>query len=44
MSLITLTRGDLADMLQLARTMVFRLLGTVVAIMAVMAAADYLFQ
>ena len=44
MRLIALTRGDIGDVLQLTRAMTLRLLGAVVAIMAVVAAADYLFQ
>jgi flagellar biosynthetic protein FlhB len=42
--LIALTRGDLADVLPLALALTLKLLGAVVAIMAVVAAADYLFQ
>ena len=44
MRLIALIRGDLADVLQLTRDLVLKLLGAVVAILAVVAAADYLFQ
>jgi flagellar biosynthetic protein FlhB len=42
--LIALTRGDLADVLPLTLSLVVKLLGAVVAMMAIVAAADYLFQ
>jgi flagellar biosynthetic protein FlhB len=42
--MMALVRGDIADVLPLTRSLVIRLLGAVVAIMAIMAAADYLFQ
>jgi flagellar biosynthetic protein FlhB len=42
--LIALTRGDLADVLPLALSLTLKLLGAVVAMMAIVAVADYLFQ
>ncbi len=42
--MIALTRGDLADVLPLTRALALKLLGAVVAMMAFVAAADYLFQ
>jgi flagellar biosynthesis protein FlhB len=42
--MMALTRGDVADVLPLTRSLVVRLLGAVVAMMAIVAAADYLFQ
>ncbi len=42
--LIALIHGDLGDVLQLTRSLSLKLLGAVVAMMAVVAAADYLFQ
>jgi flagellar biosynthetic protein FlhB len=42
--LIALTRGDLADVLPLTLALTLKLLGAVVAMIAIVAAADYLFQ
>ncbi len=42
--MIALTRGDVADVLPLARALTLKLLGAVVAMLAMVAAADYLFQ
>jgi len=42
--MMALTRGDIAEVLPLTKSLVIKLLGAVVAMMAIVAAADYLFQ